>query len=146
AGVGVLAIGGHAGRHIGAGVEATRAVGGKTLVHRRSLGIVRALTDSVFAIDLNRADSYSTVEVGDYADSDGNTVTVTEADLEGPTTITYKLKLDCYRNDNPTTRQSVNVIYQQFEGVRVVSYQLGVVGGPILWPGVADQRVVWPGA
>ncbi|MYE01475.1 MAG: hypothetical protein F4Y03_09370 [Alphaproteobacteria bacterium] len=143
---GVLSIGVHANRHIRAVMETTHSFNGKTLVHRRSLGIVRALTDSVFAIDLNRADSYSTVEVGDYMDAQGNTVTVTDADLQGPTTITYKLKLDCYRNDNPTTRQSVNVIYQQFEGVRVVSYQLGVVGGPILWPGISDQRIVWPGA
>ncbi|MYE81438.1 MAG: hypothetical protein F4X36_06250 [Gammaproteobacteria bacterium] len=142
---GVLSIGVHANRHIRAVMETTHSFNGKTLVHRRSLGIVRALTNSVFAIDLNRADSYSTVEVGDYMDAQGNTVTVTEADLQGPTTITYKLKLDCYRNDNPTTRQSVNVIYQQFEGVRVVSYQLGVVGGPILWPGISDQRIVWPG-
>ena len=143
---GVLSIGVHANRHIRAVMETTHSFNGKTLVHRRSLGIVRALTDSVFAIDLNRADSYSTVEVGDYMDADGNSVTVTEADLQGPTTITYKLKLDCYRNDNPTARQSANVIYQQFDGVRVVSYQLGAVGGLILWPGISDRRIVWPGA
>ena len=143
---GVLSIALHANRHLSAEMETTHSFNGKTLVHRRPLGVVRVIGDSAFAIDLNRANSRSRVVVGDYTDAEGNTVTIAEADLSGPVTITYRLKLRAFSKDDPTLPLAANIVFLELRGAKVVSYQLGHVGGPILWPGVSDQRIVWPGA
>lgn len=122
---GVLSIALHANRHLEAEMETTHVFNGKTIVHRRPLGVVRVIQNAAVAIDLNRANSRSRVHVGDYTDANGDTVTIAEADLAGPATITYKLLLRTYNANNPETRQSGNIVFMELRGAKTVSYQIG---------------------
>ena len=64
-----------------------------TFVSRRSI-VERIGAGNVFTLPLNVFNSVSVVRLGEFTDSDGNTITITQDMLDVPTTLMIKLRVE----------------------------------------------------
>ena len=131
---GAVSIAFHANTVLEIDLRTTHSFNGKSLIHTRRGGRQWMGVDDSFTFDLNRFNSRSVIRTGTYTAQDGTTVEITEADLEGPTTISYELLLRTY-GQNLSSRASRSVVYLAFRSAAVTNYQLGATTGEQGVPG-----------
>ena len=102
-------------------LETTHSFNGKSLVHRhmRRLSVQK---NTIAVLDYNRFNSFVRLSLGEYGpDHEGNTVTIEERDLLGPTTITYKVGGYLERNGVAIASTLKSAMFQ---GIQTRSYQI----------------------
>ena len=105
-------------------LETGHVFNGKTLTHQRS-HLQDVVRNGSFFLPFGIFNSRSAVSLG-VVPGTNPPVTITAADLAGPTTITYKLIFKLFQRRS-TTRQTGNITELNWENAQTFSYQLGAV-------------------
>ena len=104
-------------------LKTTHEFNGKTFVHSRTHQL-DVVGNASFFVPMNVFNTRSQVSLGAYRTQAGVTVQITEADLRGPTTITYTLEFQLH-NRRAAGRKAGNLAELYFEGMETTAYQLG---------------------